>query len=168
MNVFPLLGSGCIFKRLARMHFFAQSSDWFIIAYCDWPALNARFPLWRAPAGNHGRLMVDVFIKPCTRLSIDEYDYRESLHARAIEGIGHSVVLRQSTLTSRHNRKLPVPGIGALYDWAKTVGTSSGSDRWQWAIFEVLIHLYCFIFSLSKRKVKLQLGSRGKDVWRGP
>ena len=35
-------------------------------------------------------IMVDVFIKPCTRLSNDEYNYRESLQARAIEGIGHS------------------------------------------------------------------------------
>ena len=34
-------------------------------------------------------IMADVFIKPCTRLSIDEYNYRESLQARAIEGIGH-------------------------------------------------------------------------------
>ena len=34
-------------------------------------------------------IMVDVFIKPCTRLSNDEYNYRESLQARAIEGIGH-------------------------------------------------------------------------------
>ena len=33
--------------------------------------------------------MVDVFIKPCTRLSNDEYNYRESLQVRAIEGIGH-------------------------------------------------------------------------------
>ena len=32
--------------------------------------------------------MVDVFIKPCTRLSNDEYNYRKSLQARAIEGIG--------------------------------------------------------------------------------
>ena len=34
-------------------------------------------------------IMVDVFIKPCTRLRNDEYNYRESLQARAIEGIGH-------------------------------------------------------------------------------
>ena len=34
-------------------------------------------------------ITVDVFIKPCTRLSNDEYNYRDSLQARAIEGIGH-------------------------------------------------------------------------------
>ena len=34
-------------------------------------------------------IMVDVFIKPCTGLSNDEYNYRDSLQARAIEGIGH-------------------------------------------------------------------------------
>ena len=45
-------------------------------------------------------IMVDVFIKPCTRLINDEYNYCESLQARAIgggggggggvmEGIGH-------------------------------------------------------------------------------
>ena len=34
-------------------------------------------------------IVVDVFIKPCTRLSNDEYNYPESLQARAIEGIGH-------------------------------------------------------------------------------
>ena len=34
-------------------------------------------------------IMVDVFIKPCMRLINDEYNYCESLQARAIEGIEH-------------------------------------------------------------------------------
>ena len=37
-------------------------------------------------------IMVYVFIKPCVRLSNDEYNYRESLRARVIEGIGHWLV----------------------------------------------------------------------------
>ena len=36
-------------------------------------------------------IMVDVFIKPCTRLSNDEYNHRESLQARVKEGIGSEV-----------------------------------------------------------------------------
>ena len=35
-------------------------------------------------------IMVDVFIKPCTRLSNDVYNYRESLRASTIEGIRNS------------------------------------------------------------------------------
>ena len=38
-------------------------------------------------------IMVDVFIKPCTRFSNGEYNYHESLQARAIEGIGHCALL---------------------------------------------------------------------------
>ena len=40
-------------------------------------------------------ITVDVFIKPCTRLSNDEYNYRDSLQARAIEGIGHCARFHQ-------------------------------------------------------------------------
>ena len=74
--------------------------------------------------------MVDVFIKPCTRLSNDEYNYRESLQARAIEGIGH-----WSLSVSSCNKRL------CTYHWLSqglTPGTPPGiCFRAQTKTFEI-------------------------------
>ena len=76
-------------------------------------------------------IMVDVFIKPCTRLSNDEYNYRDSLQARAIEGIGHCLfvclfniimthVSRDEILVLRENGNLLLSGTvlsGEIQSW---------------------------------------------------
>ncbi len=63
--------------------------------FCKWPShLTSAIPedILMADSLYGARLqgiMVIVFIKPCARLSNDEYNYGDSLQACAIEEIGH-------------------------------------------------------------------------------
>ncbi len=47
-------------------------------------------------------IMVVVCIKPCVRLSNDEYNCRDSLQARAIEGIGNYGTVERLSLECRN------------------------------------------------------------------
>lgn len=48
---------------------------------------NSQFPLWVAPAGNHGSYIHHLGLDVC----FDEYYFHDSLRAHLIEGIGHCI-----------------------------------------------------------------------------